>query len=33
MYVKDNNIIGDKIDKRLYLLQEINANYFSKVNA
>ena len=33
MYVKDNLIKGEKIDMRLYLLQEIKANYFRKLNA
>ena len=33
MYVKDNIIKGDKIGMRLYLLQEIKATYFMKVNA
>ena len=33
MYVKDNIIKGDKIDMRLYLLQEIKGNYFVKLNA
>ena len=32
MYVKDNFIKGDKIDMRLYLLQEIKAKYFMKIN-
>ena len=32
MYLKDNIIKGDKIDMRLYLLQEIKGNYFSKLN-
>ena len=32
MYVKDNIIKGDKIDKRLYPLQEIKDNYFMKLN-
>ena len=32
MYVKDNIIKGDKIDMRLYLLQEIKGNYFMKLN-
>ena len=31
MYVKDNIIKGDKIDMRLYLLQEIKSNYFMKL--
>ena len=30
MYIKDNIIKGDKIDMRLYLLQEIKAKYFLK---
>ena len=33
MYVKDKFIKVDKIDVRLYLLQEIKANYFMKINA
>ena len=33
MYSKDNIIKGDKIDLRLYLLQEIKGNYFMKLNA
>ena len=32
MYIKDNIIEGDKIDMRLYLLQEVKANYFLKLN-
>ena len=32
MYVKDNIIKGDKIDMRLYLLQEIEAHQFIKLN-
>ena len=32
MYVKDNIIKGDKIDNRLYLMQEVKANYFLKLN-
>ena len=32
MYVKDNIIKGDKIDIRLYLLQEIKAYQFIKLN-
>ena len=32
MYIKDNIIKGDKIDYRLYLLQQIKANYFLKIN-
>ena len=32
MYVKDSNIKGDKIDLRLYLLLEIKAKYFMKIN-
>ena len=32
MYVKDNNIKGDKIDHHLYLLQEMKAEYFVKLN-
>ena len=33
MYVKDNINEGDKIDMRLYLLQEIKATSFMKLNA
>ena len=32
MYVKDNIIKGDKIDIRLYLLQEMKAYQFIKLN-
>ena len=32
MYVKDNIIKGDKIDYHLYLLQEVKAKYFLKLN-
>ena len=32
MYVEDNTIKGDKIDLRLYLLQEIKAYQFLKLN-
>ena len=32
MYVKDNIIEGDKFNYRLYLLQQIKANYFRKLN-
>ena len=32
MYVKDTIIKGDKIDMRLYLLQEIKADRFLKIN-
>ena len=32
MYMKDNLIKGDKIDHRLYLLQQIKAKYFTKIN-
>ena len=32
MYVKDNIVKGDKIDMRLYLLQEIQSIYFKKLN-
>ena len=32
MYIKDNSIKGDKIDNRLYLLQQIKAKYFLKIN-
>ena len=32
VYIKENIIKGDKIDMRLYLLQEVKANYFLKLN-
>ena len=32
MYIRDNIIKGDKIDHRLYLLQQIKAKYFLKIN-
>ena len=32
MYIKENIIKGDKIDHRLYLLQQIKAKYFMKIN-
>ena len=32
MYVKDNIIKGDKVDMRLYLLQEVKAKYLLKLN-
>ena len=32
MYIKDNIIKGSKIDHRLYLLQQIKAKYFLKLN-
>ena len=32
MYIKDNIVKGDKIDYHLYLLQEVKAKYFLKVN-
>ena len=32
MFVKDNVIKGDKIDMRLYLLQEVKAYQFLKLN-
>ena len=32
MYIRDNIIKGDKIDNRLYLLQQIKAKYFLKLN-
>ena len=31
MYVKDNIFKADKIDMRLYLIQEIKGNYFMKL--
>ena len=33
IYVKDNIIKGDKIDYHLYLIQEVKAKYFMKLNA
>ena len=33
MYVKGNIIKGDRIDMRLYLLQELKGNYFTKLHA
>ena len=32
MYIRDNIIKSDKIDNRLYLLQQIKAKYFLKIN-
>ena len=32
MYCSENISKGDKIDYRLYLLQQIKANYFMKLN-
>ena len=32
MYIKDKNVKGDKIDHRLYLMQEIKAYQFIKLN-
>ena len=32
MYIRENIVKGDKIDMRLYLLQEIKGNYFMKLN-
>ena len=32
MYSNDNNLKNDKIDHRLYLLQQIKAKYFMKIN-
>ena len=32
MYVKDNLIKGDKIDYHLYLLQQVKAKNFVKLN-
>ena len=32
MYIKDNISKGSKIDNRLYLMQEIKAKYFLKLN-
>ena len=33
MYIKDNIVKDDKIDYRLYLLQQIKAKYFLKINS
>ena len=32
MYIRDNISKGSKIDNRLYLMQEIKAKYFMKIN-
>ena len=32
MCIKDNNIKGNKIDYHLYLLQEVKAKFFIKLN-
>ena len=32
MYCSENISKGDKIDHRLYLMQEVKANYFMKLN-
>ena len=32
LYLKDNIIKGSKIDHHLYLLQEVKAKYFLKLN-
>ena len=32
MYSTENNLKGSKIDHRLYLLQQIKANYLTKLN-
>ena len=32
MYVRENNFRSDKIDHRLYLLQQIKAKFFLKLN-
>ena len=32
MYIKDNKIKSDKIKHHLYLLQELKAKYFLKLN-
>ena len=32
MYIKDNISKGSKIDHRLYLMQEVKAKYFLKIN-
>ena len=31
MYIRDNIVKGDKIDHRLYLMQEVKAKYFKKL--
>ena len=33
MYLSENIMKGDKIDHRLYLMQEVKAKYFMKLNA
>ena len=33
MYIRDNIIKSDKIDNRLYLMQEVKAKYFINLNA
>ena len=33
MYVKDKTIKGDKFEYHLYLLQEVKAKYFLKLNS
>ena len=32
MYIRDNIIKSDKIDTRLYLMQEVKTKYFVKLN-
>ena len=32
LYIKDNISKGSKIDNRLYLMQEVKAKYFLKLN-
>ena len=32
MYIRDNIVKGDKIDHRLYLMEEVKAKYFMKLN-
>ena len=32
MYIRDNIVKDDKIDHRLYLMEEVKANYFMKLN-
>ena len=32
MYSNDNNLKNDKIDNRLYLMQELKAKHFLKLN-
>ena len=32
MYIKDNSSKGSKVDNRLYLMHEIKAKHFMKIN-